>query len=248
MSGAPGGTQPGPWKVFGKQRDSSASHQPGPLLAGPDYRARLAHIPAPPPPPPASCDLRGRTDEACRPGQTFGSPVKLPAAQRCPLALPHRLPPIPTAARGHGRGVLAGPARPHRMAGAEPGTPPSSPHPVPCQPRRAPGNAGLSTWAATPKRAHPRPGRVPRRAAPLPGARVGESAPHVPEEAAVADDATTPLAHGVRQGIRAEEQLSGAQLRQGAQPVSPVGGAELFHLRGLHHLRSARQPSAASGS
>lgn len=73
---------------------------------------------------------------------------------------------------------------------------------------------------------------------------MGERAPYVPEKAAVADNATTPLAHRVRQGIGAEEQLSRAQGRQGAQPVSPVGGAELFHLQRLHPFHSLRTSDA----
>ena len=112
---------------------------------------------------------------------------------------------------------------------------------------------GAAHRGSAPISAHPRPCGLARRAAPRclpapPRTRVGEGALYVPEEAAVADDATTPLAHRVRQGIRAEEQLSGAQLHQGAQPISPVGGAELFHLRRLHHLRSAPQSSSASRS
>lgn len=74
-------------------------------------------------------------------------------------------------------------------------------------------------------------------------------APYVPQETAIADDTTTPLAHGVRQGVAAEEQLPEAQWGHGAQPVSPVGGRELFHLQRLHpssgpQLRPAPRPSA----
>lgn len=75
--------------------------------------------------------------------------------------------------------------------------------------------------------------------------------PYVPQETAIADDATTPLAHSVRQGVGAEEQLPGAQWGHGTQPISPVGGCELFHLQCLHHstdpnLRSAPQTRTAS--
>lgn len=163
--------------------------------------------------------------------------------------------------------MLAGPAPPYRAAGTEPGTP-TTPGPA------AHAVAARSLSAATspqeltareekcgaghrrapvkprdglpPTHTHTRPQQPEPQSA---GTQVGEGAPYVPEEAAVADDATTPLAHRVRQGIGAEQQLSRAQRGQGAQPVSPVGGAELFHLRRLHPFASsARQMSAASRS
>lgn len=155
-----------------------------------------------------------------------------------------------------------------QRSGAEPGVPPTpvaaaqGPGRV-CQPRRARGSrasGGVRGWTARQHRdaVQPRPGGVPRRANPhatstpdpaMLRTQVGEGAPYVPEEAAVADDTTTPLAHRVRQRIRAEEQLSRAQPRQRAQPVPPVGGAELFHFRRLHPRRTlSPQASAASCS
>lgn len=118
------------------------------------------------------------------------------------------------------------------------------------------GSAGLGIWAAparpcaatargSPGEGCPPPPR-PQHPGPLTALDSGGRGRYVPEEAAVADDTTTPLAHRVRQRIRAEKQLSGAQWRQRTQPVSPVGGAELFHLRRLHPRRApAPQASAA---
>lgn len=163
--------------------------------------------------------------------------------------------------------MSAGPAPPYGAAGTEPGTPTTPGAAV-----RAAAARSLSA-ATSPREltareekcgaghrrapVEPRDGLPPSHTHTRPqhpgpqsaGTQVGEGAPYVPEEAAVADDATTPLAHRVRQGIGAEEQLSRAQRRQGAQPVSPVGGAELFHLRRLHPFASSsRQMSAASRS
>ena len=231
-----------------KHQESSASCKLSTCLARPPLWSRFTPSLLPLIPTSTNCDFRNCTNEAYTPGRRlFCSPAKLPTTQRFLVSLPTGSPqPIlqrvqlcPAQLQAMSLGSL------HPPAAAVQATARRSPSAARC-PRGAARLREVRGWAS---------GHIAEIYCSHGTAESGESCPatspasrtphcsglgrgrYVPEKAAVADDTTTPLAHRVRQRIWAEKQFSRPQRCQRAQPVSLVGGAELFHLRRLHPCR-----------